>query len=319
MSDARAGIGVDLGGTKLNAAVIDASGRIHYRTRRPTGPQRSNHALLELMADAVAECLAQKPTAAAVGVGCAGQTDFHRGELVFANNLGVRNLPIARELGARLALPVAVDNDVNAIGLGEARFGAGRGASDLVAVFVGTGIGGGFVAGGQVVRGKSGVAAEVGHTIFIPGGRPCNCGQLGCFEAYCSGRAFEEIGAELRASGVVEPSSGAHFTSQDLRAAARGSEVAAAHLARAEQALALLCANLTSLMNPEVLVLGGGVVLHDHLLARAVETGVAQLATEVSRRDVRVAVSSLGEDAALLGAAALAFEQLRQPPAARGH
>jgi glucokinase len=310
---------VDLGGTKLNAALVDAAGHILYRTRRPTGLQRSNQALLDLLVDAVSECLGHEPAAGAVGVGCAGQTDFHRGELVFANNLGVRNLPIARELTARLSLPVAVDNDVNAIGLGEATFGAGRGASDLVAVFVGTGIGGGFVADRRVIRGRSGVAAEVGHTIFIPGGRPCNCGQLGCFEAYCSGRAFEEIGAELRTSGVLEPPSGARFTSQDLRSAARHSEVAAEHLARAEQALALLCANVTSLMNPEVLVLGGGVILHDPPLAHVVEEGVARFATEVSRRDVRVAVSFLGEDAALLGAAALAFEHLRHAPTPGAH
>ncbi|MFO0980741.1 MAG: ROK family protein [Planctomycetota bacterium] len=246
----------------------------------------------------------------AVGVGCAGQTDHRRGELVFGNNLGVRNVQVARELSRRLQLPVGVENDVNAIGLGEACFGAARGARDLIAVFVGTGIGGGSVRDGAVVRGKSGAAAEVGHAISVPDGRACNCGQRGCYEAYCSGRAFEEIGRELMAAGEWPAEAGERLTSAGLRVAARRSQLAADHLRRAEEAIAYLGANLVTLLDPEVLVLGGGVVLHDRAFVGAVKSGIARHATLVARRDVRVELTALGEDAALLGAAAIGFEVL---------
>ncbi|MEW6742738.1 MAG: ROK family protein [Planctomycetota bacterium] len=308
-------IGVDLGGTKALAGRVSPDGTIHSRVNRPTGRQTRRENLLGMLAQAITEA-AVGERFAAIGIGVAGQVDFAHGVLVWGNHLGLRDVPFAEDLARRFDVPVRVDNDANLIALGEARFGAGRGegslvaptlvAPTLVALYIGTGIGAGFVLGGEVYRGASGAAAELAHQVWVPGGRRCTCGRRGCFETLVGGWAFDAVVSEIRG-----PKEAGLWTSHDLREAARqGLPEARQRLEEAEQALAVLCANIVTAMNPRLLVLGGSVLLGDPELAEVCRQGIERYSTETSRRDVQVVMTKLGCDAGLLGAAALAMEGL---------
>ena len=181
-------IGVDIGGTKVAAGVVDADGRILARLRRDTPAQDPGRT-----EDVIAECireLAADHEVEAVGLGAAGFVDAARSTVLFAPNLAWRNEPLRAAVEQRTGLPVVVENDANAAAWGETRFGAGHGQPFTVTLTVGTGLGGGVVLGGQLIRGAFGAAAEVGHMILVPDGRPCGCGLRGCWEQYASGRAL---------------------------------------------------------------------------------------------------------------------------------
>ncbi len=187
-------VGVDLGGTKVEAALVDAEGHVVTSRRHPTdsktkGPQR-------VIADIVAcvgECLGEGVrNAGALGVGVAGQIDAATGTVRFAPNLGWRDVPLRAELERTLRLPVVVVNDVRAATFGEWAHGAGKGVNDLVCLFIGTGIGGGVVSGGQLLEGCCNMAGELGHMTIVAGGRPCHCPNRGCLEAYVGGWSIAE-------------------------------------------------------------------------------------------------------------------------------
>ncbi|HWH28351.1 MAG TPA: ROK family protein, partial [Mycobacteriales bacterium] len=182
-------IGVDIGGTKVAAGVVDEQGRVLARTRRPT-PSADPQAVEDVIATAVEE-LRREHDVVAVGIGAAGFIDHDRGVVLTAPNLAWRDEPLRDDVESRVGLPVSVDNDANAAAWAEHRFGAGRGEDHLVVVTVGTGIGGGIVTGGVLQRGRWGIAAEFGHMQLSQSGRRCGCGQHGCWEQYCSGRALQ--------------------------------------------------------------------------------------------------------------------------------
>jgi glucokinase len=173
-------IGVDVGGTKIAAGVVDDDGAILTSTTRPS-PAGDAPQTLGAVVDAVRELRATHDVRA-VGVAAAGFVDAERAVVMFAPNLAWRDEPLRDEIEQRTGLPAVVENDANAVAWAEARFGAGRGESHLVALTVGTGIGGGVVVDGRVQRGRFGAAAEVGHVVMVPGGRPCPCGLQGCLE-----------------------------------------------------------------------------------------------------------------------------------------
>ncbi|HZX54696.1 MAG TPA: ROK family protein [Ilumatobacteraceae bacterium] len=193
-------IGVDVGGTKIAVGVVDESGHLKETTRRDTpydDPMKTEDAI----ADGVRELQARQ-VVEAIGVGAAGFVDADRSTVLFAPNLAWRNEPLRRALEARLGLPVVIENDANAASWAEARFGAGKGESHVVVVTVGTGIGGGIVLDGQLVRGRFGVAAEIGHLTIVPDGRRCGSGNQGRQEQSASGRALV---AEARALATASP------------------------------------------------------------------------------------------------------------------
>ena len=181
-------IGVDVGGTKVAAGVVDESGTILVSTRRPT-PSASPAHVEETIAALVTE-LRREHEVEAVGIGAAGFIDAERSTVLFAPNLAWRNEPLRDAVSKVIDLPVVVENDANAAAWAEYRFGAGQGEPDLVCVTVGTGIGGGIVLAGRLHRGRHGIGAELGHMQVVPDGRRCGCGQRGCWEQYCSGRAL---------------------------------------------------------------------------------------------------------------------------------
>ena len=181
-------IGVDVGGTKIAAGVVDEKGAIIEMVKRPT-PAANASGTIEVISEAVRELLSRHEIEA-IGIGAAGFVEESRSAVVFAPNLAWRNEPVARHVEDRTGRPVVVENDANAAAWAEAKLGAGRGHDHLVMITIGTGIGGGLVLNGQLYRGRWGMAGEPGHYRVVPDGRLCGCGNRGCWEQYASGSAL---------------------------------------------------------------------------------------------------------------------------------
>ncbi|WP_433782108.1 ROK family glucokinase [Actinomycetospora sp. CA-101289] len=314
-------IGVDVGGTKIAAGLVDTDGRVLARTRRETPAQHADQ-VRDAVTDAVRELRAGREVAA-VGVAAAGFVDAARSTVMFAPNLAWRDEPLREELEARTGLPVVVENDANAAAWAEARFGAGRGVRHVLALTVGTGLGGGAVQDGRVLRGESGAAAEVGHVIMVPGGRPCPCGLYGCLERYASGTALVRRAREVaeqapvlahdlldRAGGRAEAIEGPMVT-----AAARAGDVAALEVLDEVGAwLGRGVAQLAAVLDPGVVVIGGGVAAAGDLLLGPLRTAyTTHLTGRGHRPTARVVLAELGTDAGLVGAADLAAAPVTTP------
>lgn len=308
-------IGVDVGGTKVAAGVVDERGTILEKVRRPT-PSTNPKETAETIAEVVDLLKGKYEEVSAVGLGTAGFVDETRSTVLFAPNLAWRDEPIKEKVEHLVGLPVVVENDGNATAWGEARFGAGRGENFLVLVALGTGIGGGIIINGELYRGRFGIGAEMGHFRVVPDGRRCGCGNRGCWEQYASGSALV---ADTREAAAADPAGAA-----DLIAAA-GGEVAAidgplvtalaaggdafarARLADLGRWLGEGVASLCAVLDPARIVVGGGVAAAGDLLLDPLREA---LTGELIGRDARpvpdVRLAALGNDAGMLGAADLA-------------
>ena len=308
-------VGVDVGGTKVAAGIVDESGRVLAHRTVPT-PSTSATAVADVIA-ATVEALrgeADRPVEA-VGIGAAGFVDAARATVLFAPNLAWRNEPLRDVVAMRVGLPVVVENDGNASAWAEYRFGAGRGADDLVCLTVGTGIGGGLVVGGRLLRGAFGIGAEVGHLRVVPNGRRCGCGNRGCWEQYCSGRALEreardlalvtpELGRRLLAlGGSLDGIDGPAVT----KAAAEGDPGAVECFRQVGTWLGQGMADLAAILDPSRFVVGGGVIdAGELLLAPAREAYRVALTGHGHRPEADIVAAELGPAAGLVGAADLA-------------
>lgn len=308
-------VGIDVGGTKIAGLRVSREGRVLARRTVPT-PASDPEATVAEMVRVASEL--RTPPVVAVGVGAAGMVDVGTGVLRYAPNLAWRELPIAERLREALGLPCQVDNDANAAAWGEYRFGAGRGYRHMLLVTVGTGIGGGIVAGRRLFRGAHGFAAEIGHIVVDPGGPLCGCGNRGCWEQVASGHAIGRLGREAVASGdsslIAELAGGdsAAVTGQTVtEAALRGDRTAVSILAEVGRRLGVGIAGLVNVLDPQVVVVGGGAIAAGELLlepARAAY-GVAVEAPD-HRPPVPIVAAQLGNDAGAVGAAALELEEL---------
>ncbi|WP_426754980.1 ROK family protein [Myxococcus sp. Y35] len=305
-------LGIDLGGTFARAAVVDGVGKL-IAAAKVALVERSPAGVVETIAQAAADAVkAAGVPLAACGVAAAGQIHKDSGVLSVAPNLGWRNVPLGALLTDRLGQPVRVVNDLAAAAWGELHAGAGRGAQDMLVVFVGSGVGSAIVASGRLVDGGGGVAGELGHIKMVPGGRRCGCGELGCLEAYVGGHNLIAQTRELLASGnapEVQRLTGgdpSRITPVTLEKAAEAGDVAAAEVyERAARFLALSVANMVTMLNPARLVLGGGVLTHCPGLRRRVEEGVREWSSMTSREGLLIADAELGDDSGLIGAALL--------------
>jgi glucokinase len=309
---------VDIGGTKVAAGVVDERGAILASTYRHT-PAHDVHQIEDAIAAVVAE-LTSSYEVKAVGVGAAGFIDAQRATVMFAPNLAWRDEPLQASLQRRLGLTVVVENDANAAAWAEVRFGAGRGSQHVVALTVGTGIGGGIVINGQLVRGQFGAAAEIGHVTVVPDGRPCGCGLRGCWEQYASGRALlrealelvqrapETAGELLRlAGGQRECITGEMIT----QAALAGDATALRCFDAVGTWLGRGLAGLAAVLDPGLFVIGGGVSAAGEILrAPASAAFAASLTGHGYRPMAELRIAELGPDAGLVGSADLA----RIPP-----
>ena len=307
-------IGVDLGGTRIRAGVVADDGRLVARTETLSNAGRGPAAVLDTLRQTVTELAAPLDRLTAVGVASAGQIHAETGVVVQAPTLGWTNVPLAGELRGALGVPVIVENDVRAAAWGEFTSGVGAADDSLVAVFVGTGVGSGAVLDGRLWRGAGNAAGEVGHTQMVPDGIPCPCGARGCLERYVSGSGFQQRFRAALADGV----------STALKARTRGGEVerlTASLVWEAAEAgdpfagevwgdavrfLTVALANYVTLVNPRLLVLGGGVIETVPALFDAMVAGVPRLTTVLAREVLRIERAVLGDWSGVVGAAALA-------------
>jgi glucokinase len=307
-------IGVDIGGTKVAAGVVDEQGGIITTARRDT-PSNDPAKIQEIIADVVRELQASHQ-AEAVGIGAAGFVDATRSTVIFAPNLAWRDEPLRAAVENRCGLPVVVENDANAAAWAEARFGAGRGQKYLVIITLGTGLGGGLVIDGELYRGRLGIAGELGHVTVEPGGRRCGCGGRGCWERYASGRALVREAQELAslspaiasrlldlAGGQPEAITGVAVT----QAAQDGDEAALEAFRVVGTWLGHGMAALAAVLDPGMFVLGGGVSAAGELLREPAARTLQERITARAYREVpSVRIAELGPEAGIVGAADLA-------------
>jgi glucokinase len=294
-------IGVDVGGTKIAAGVIDREGGIGRRLERPT-PVGSQEELLAGLDEAVEELLADD--IAALGFGMPSTIDQRFGRVVSSVNIPLAGLDFRARMAERFSLPVGMDNDANAATIAEWRIGAGKGSSDMVMLTLGTGIGGGLILGGKPYRGFVGAGAELGHMVIDYGGEPCGrgCDGHGHFEQYASG------GAADRAAGKIL---GADSKARDLVEAARqGNEQAVEAMQEIGRRLGAGIGSLVNIFEPELVVIGGGFSSALDLMLEPARQVVAQEALRPGRDLVRIVPAELGPDAGLVGAGFVAFEAL---------
>jgi glucokinase len=307
-------VGVDVGGTKIAAGLVDEQGQVvaRERTESPaTDPQQIVLTIGELV-----RRLSGTETVEAVGVSAAGFVDKARAMVVFAPNLAWRDEPLKRFLEEELDLPVIVENDANAAAWGEFTFGAGEDVEDFLMLTIGTGVGGGLVIDGDLVRGGFGMGGEVGHITMVPGGVRCGCGNLGCLESYGSGSALVRVSRELAgthpdsARGLVERAGGdpTRITGPLITAAAQeGDAFAIARLAELGDWIGQGVATLTAVLDPNVVVIGGGVGDAGELLLDPVRDSFERHVTGRGHRPMlEVRQAKLGNAGGLIGVADLA-------------
>lgn len=306
-------LGIDLGGTFARAAVVDGGGKV-LASAKVALAERSPAGVVETIAQAAADAVKSAGIpVGACGVGAAAQIHKDSGVLSVAPNLGWRNVPLGQMLTARLGQPVRVVNDLAAAAWGELHAGAGRGASDVLVVFVGSGVGSAIIANAKLVDGAGGVAGELGHIKVVPGGRRCGCGELGCLEAYTGGHNLIAQTRELLAAGrspkLLELTGGdpARVTPVTLEQAAEAGDGPSREVyERAAQFLAVAVANYVTVLNPARLILGGGVLNHCPGLRRSVVEGVQAWASQTAREGLLITEAELGDDSGIIGAALLA-------------
>jgi glucokinase len=306
-------IGVDLGGTKLLAGTVDAELRVHHRAYR-----LSRHdAALETIVEAVAEAReAARGEVLAVGVGVPCLVAPGSGVAMACNHFPLVDVPLRDLLAERVGLPVVVDNDATAALIAEWRFGAARGARNVLILTIGTGVGGAMLVDGHVVRGASGAAGELGHIVIDESGPPCpgNCPSHGCLESFVSGPA---LAIEGRARAEAQPESGlgrALAAGRQISGplvtelAHDGDEAARAAVELLGRHLGIGMTGLINVFNPEVVVVGGGLVGAGDLLLAPAREVVASRALVPARDQVRIVPARFGDESGMLGAAALAFD-----------
>ncbi len=318
-------IGVDLGGTKTHAAAVDEKGLVRgdarAKTRAEEGPEAVIARIAELSRSAAEAAGARLSDIRAVCVGVPGGTDAQTGLVDKAPNLGWEDVPLGRLLGEALGgTPVFLDNDVRVAVLGEHAYGVGRGTRTMLGVFVGTGIGGGLVIDGKLHLGARGAAGEVGHIPVETGGPRCSCGRRGCIEALASRTAMERQVRALIARGeksrvlkLMKEEKRETLTSSVIeRALADGDRVMEKVLARAQKRLGRLIGGLCNLLDPEVVVIGGGVAerLGETFVTPIREAAYRRFLVERQAERVQIVPTLLKDQAAPLGAAFVARQRL---------
>ncbi|MEV4436842.1 ROK family glucokinase [Streptomyces sp. NPDC049555] len=306
-------IGVDIGGTKIAAGVVDEEGTILATCKVPT--PETPEGVIDAIADAV-RTVSEGFEVEAVGIGAAGYVDDKRATVLFAPNINWRHEALKDKVEQRVGLPVVVENDANAAAWGEYRFGAGQGHDDVICITLGTGLGGGIIIGNKLRRGRFGVAAEFGHIRVVPDGLLCGCGSQGCWEQYASGRALVRY-ARQRAQatpenatvllslgdGTAEGIQGKHISD----AARQGDPVAIDSFRELARWAGAGLADLASLFDPSAFIVGGGVSDEGDLVLDPIRKSFKRwLVGSQWRPHAQVLAAQLGGKAGLVGAADLA-------------
>ncbi len=306
-------IGIDIGGTKIAAGVVDEDGHVLARSTRET-PTTSALEVLDAIASVTAEFLVDHHVRS-VGIGAAGFVDASQSTVVFSPHLAWRHEPLRDAASRRTGLPVLVDNDANCAGWAEHRFGAAQNESDLVLITLGTGIGGAIVLDGQPYRGQFGIAGEFGHMQVMPDGRECECGNRGCWEQYASGRVLQrraraevDAGTDLGRWMLEQAGTRERVGGQLVTQAARAGNLESREwIAEVGDWLGVGIANLAAALDPGLFVIGGGVSDAGEMLIVPARAAYARTLTGRGfRHEARITHAHLGPEAGLIGAADMA-------------
>jgi glucokinase len=318
-------LGIDVGGTKILTALLDPSFRIVAEYKEKTRPDKGVDHFLKTIANAVRSVLKEagvdRKKILAAGVGCPGFIHDGRGTVLASPNIPfLKSFPLAGNLQEELNVPVVIGNDVQTGLYGEHQFGAAKGYANVAGIFMGTGIGGALILNNQLYRGSTGSAGEIGHVVYDPGGPRCGCGRQGCFEAF-AGRLAIAAEAAITVARLKAPHL-AEKSGTDLR------EIKSGAIAKAIEAgdraieqiirekgriVGSMMANLVNFVNPDLIVLGGGVVeAMPSLIAREAERVMREEAIGPSARHVRVSVAKLGDYSVVMGAAKRALDRFSE-------
>ena len=306
-------LGLDVGGTKLAAGVVDRSGRVLASVRRPTPTADPAAAISELITAGRAAIDQVDGLIVAGGIACGGPLDISRGLVLSPPNLpGWDAVPLVDVLQAEFGIPLTMDNDANAAAIASCRWGPTAGAQDLVYLTVSSGIGSGIITGGRVVRGVDGNAGEAGHMPVRWQGRPCLCGQRGCLEAYSSGNSIARRAAEAVAAGESSTLANASsITAADVAAAARsGDRLARRVWSEAVDMLGMAVATLINVFEPQAVILGGGVTEAGRMLLDDVRMIGTRDALSAAGRQTEVMITPFGRDIGVMAAACLSAQKM---------
>jgi glucokinase len=311
-------IGIDLGGTNIKIGCFDTHlkllKKISITTDAGTGPQAVVEKMLTAIGELVQEIGFTLSDISAAGIGTPGPADYKAGIIINSTNMpAFKNVPIRQMLSDGLHCPVVFDNDANVACFGEFTAGAGKGVNDMIFFTLGTGIGGGIISEGKLLRGCGGNAAELGHTIIYPDGRLCKCGQKGCAEAYASAsntakRATEVVQAGEKSSLKKILDEKGRITCKDVYDHLKtGDKLAKKITDETAKALAVLCINVLHTTEPQRIVFAGGMIAAGNILLNRIKDYFNEQIWKLKKETVEICFATLGEDAGIIGAAALAM------------
>ncbi len=310
-------VGIDFGGTKIAAGVVELNtgklvGAAKKKTRQAGDTLDVTKRLSSVVEEALAASGLTRKHLSGIGIGAAGMVNREKGILLNAVNLGLTELPLTEPLSREFGVPARLGNDVEVATLGELRFGAGRDCGHFVCVFVGTGIGSGIVVNGKLLRGATGTAGEVGHTVLYPFGRTCGCGASGCLEAYASRTAIAKFVANEIARGhksqvadKIDPTKGILRSKVLANAMEAGDPLVTRAVTDAARCLGVGLATVINFFNPEKIILGGGLVEASDPYYRIAAEEAMLRALPISTAKLQIVKSELGDYAGIIGAAQL--------------
>lgn len=314
-------IGVDIGGTAVKIGFINHDGDIIYKWEIPTNKANQGMYIVDDIWNAISAKLASlpgDPTILGIGVGSPGFIDKANGRVFRAVNIGWRNYALAKELGERSRVPVLVENDANLVALGENWHGSGNNVSELIAVTLGTGVGGGVIVNGEIVSGMNGNGGEIGHITVDINGYPCNCGRKGCLETIASAtgmvhQAMNAIQAKPESDLVAFRKQNTGLTAKDIFALAeKGEETCTKIIDQTADALGFVLANTAAIINPTKILLGGGVSKAGDTLLQPVTKYFKKYALPRVSESCEVTIAKLGNDAGMIGAAYLVKQAVQR-------
>jgi glucokinase len=316
-------IGVDLGGTKIEVAIVSSQGQLVDRLRIPTNSKQSQDNLINSITDTIEKISKQHPDIdpETIGVGVAGQIEKETGIIIYAPNLNWHNVNLQEQLAKKLNKPVAVCNDVKAAAWGEWLYGGGMGCDNLVCIFVGTGIGGAIISNGKMMAGCNNTAGEIGHMTIQLHGPLCHCGNNGCFEALAGGWAIERdarqaVENDNKKGAVILQMAGGDLNSITggtvKLAAQKGDPLAKQLMDNIADALIAGVTSVVNVLGPCRIILGGGVIEGMPELVRRTEEGMRKNALKAAIASVKVLPAKLHNDSGVIGAAAFALHKLKK-------
>lgn len=315
-------VGVDMGGTKILSAVVDAEGNILGTAKVSTKADEGTSVVIDRIADSIQKAIdksgVNEVSIEAIGIGAPGPLDPATGVVIFAPNLGWRDVPLKAELEGRTGIPTFVDNDVNVGTLGEHAFGAAQGVQNVVGIFVGTGIGGGIILNGELFHGASKTAGEIGHIIVKAGGPRCGCGTRGCLEAIASRtamakqfrKAIKKKGKKSVLTKLTDGDLGVIRSGVLVKAIRANDKLTLKVFKKATKYLGIGVGSIVNFLNPDMIVLGGGVVeALDDTFIDNIRRYAEKYALPNTLNGVQIVPAKLGDNSGILGAAALARQR----------